>query len=101
MTNDIEAILKKLHVEKLGNYDNHFYIIHLDNSEEYAKMFSILDTYAVNTEYPVFTQNASKNTTKIVNYFETDENDVTYIIFLIANFDDDTYYMKIGEKFST
>lgn len=98
MTNDIEDILKKLHINKLGNYDNHFYIIQLADSEEYAKMFSLLDEYAINTEYPVFSQNTSKNTTKIVNYFETEENGVTYNIFLIANFDDDTYYLKIGEK---
>ena len=38
MTSDISNILKKLKITSTGTYDNHFYVIPLSNSNEYAKM---------------------------------------------------------------
>ena len=35
---------------------------------------------------------------KIVNYFEIEEDEITYNIFLFADFKNDKYYVKIGEK---
>lgn len=98
MTNNITSILKKLNLDDIGKYDNHFYIIQLKDSNEYAKMYSHLSEVAINTEYPNFGTNTNNSTVKITNYFELDFNNITYNIFLIADFNDDTYYVKIGEK---
>ena len=101
MISDIKTILNRLGIEQTGSYKNHFYVIPLANSNEYAKMYTKLDKAAINTEYPEFTKNTSGTTTKVINYFELDEDNNTYNIFLFADFDKDYYYIKIGEKLGT
>ena len=96
--NIVKKILSRLEIMDTGIYDNHFYIIDIDNSDEYAKMYTKLDKNAINTEYPEFTSNSSHATEKIVNYFELEENEITYNIFLFADFKNEKYYIKIGEK---
>lgn len=98
MISDIKTILARLQIEETGSYENHFYVIPLQDSNAYARMYTKLDKNAVNTEYPEFTKNTSNTTTKIINYFELDEDNTTYNIFLFADFDNDHYYVKIGEK---
>ena len=98
MTSDIRPVLKRLEIEDTGRYDNHFYVISLENSNEYAKMYTKLDKNAINTEYPEFTQNTNNTTTRIINYFEIEEDNISYNIFLFADFDNEKYYIKIGEK---
>ena len=98
MISDIKAMLKRLEIDKTGTYDNHFYVIALEDSNEYAKAYSALDKNAINTEYPEFTKNTNNNTTRIVNYFELEEDSVTYNIFLFADFAEGRYYIKIGER---
>lgn len=94
----IESVLKKLEIDDNGQYDNHFYVVQLKDSNEYASMYSQLCEKSTNTEYPSFGVNDSKNTTKITNYFEVEDKNITYNIFLIADFDKDKYYVKIGER---
>jgi hypothetical protein len=98
MTSDIKPILKRLQITETGSYDNHFYVIPLADSDAYARTYTLLDKNAINTEYPEFTKNTSNTTVKIVNYFEIEEDSVVYNIFLFADFDNDKYYVKIGEK---
>ena len=98
MTNNIKNILDRLGIEPTGRYENHFYIIPLDNSDAYAKMYTKLDKNAINTEYPEIISNTNNTTEKIVNYFEIEEDEITYNIFLFADFKNDKYYVKIGEK---
>ena len=99
MINDIRDILKKLDItDKRGRYDNHFYVISLDDSNEYARMYTKLDKNAVNTEFPEFEKNTNDTTTKVTNYFELDYNNYTYDIYLMADFDKDSYYIKINER---
>lgn len=98
MTNDIKAILDRLTIEETGEYSNHFYVIKLKNSDEYARVYSKLEKNAVNTEYPNFAVNTNSTTVGITNYFEVEEESTTYNIFLIADFDADVYKLKIGEK---
>jgi hypothetical protein len=98
MVNNIKDILKQLEIEDTGRYENHFYIIPLANSNEYAKMYTKLDKNAINTEYPEFTSNSSNSTVKVVNYFELEVDEIVYNIFLFADFKNDKYYIKIGEK---
>ena len=98
MITDIKNVLNRLEITQTGSYDNHFYVIPLSDSNEYAKMYTKLDKNAINTEYPEFTKNTGNTTTKIINYFEIEEDNTTYNIFLFADFDNDKYFIKIGEK---
>lgn len=92
----IKNILIRLGITETGRYDNHFYIIPITDSNEYAKMYTKLEKNAINTEYPTFGTNTSNSTVKITNYFELEENNNKYLLFLIADFDKDEYYLKIG-----
>ena len=98
MISDIKNVLKRLEIAQTGAYENHFYVIPLADSNEYARMYTKLDKNAINTEYPEFTKNTSNTTTRIINYFEIEEDNVIYNIFLFADFDNDRYFIKIGEK---
>lgn len=92
----IQNILSRLEIDDTGTYDNRFYIINIENSDEYAKMYTKLSKNAINTEFPTFGTNTNSSTVKVTNYFEIDEDNNTYNIFLIADFDKDKYYLKIG-----
>lgn len=97
MTNNIvKDILTRLDIDKTGTYDNHFYIIHFEDSNEYARIYTKLEKNAINTEYPTFGTNKHNSTLKITNYFELEEDNNKYLLFLIADFDKDEYYLKIG-----
>jgi hypothetical protein len=95
---DIRNVLQRLGLENSGRYENHFYVIPLADSNEYARTYTKLDKNAINTEYPEFTSNSNNATEKIVNYFEIEEDEITYNIFLFADFKNEKYYVKIGEK---
>ena len=97
MTN-IKNILKRLDIQETGSYQDHFYVINLKDSNDYARMYTKLDKNAINTEYPEFAKNTNETTTKITNYFEIEENNITYDIFLFADFNRDAYYLKIAER---
>lgn len=94
--NIVKNILTRLNIDATGKYDNHFYIIPIEDSDEYAKVYTKLSKNAINTEFPTFGTNTSESTVKITNYFELEEDNVKYILFLIADFDKDEYYLKIG-----
>ncbi len=94
--NVLKTILDRLQIDDTGKYDNHFYIIDLKDSDEYAKTYTKLSKNAINTEFPTFGTNTSNSTVKITNYFELEEDNDKYILFLIADFQQDKYYLKIG-----
>ena len=95
MNNPIKDILTRLDIQDTGAYDNKFYIIQIADSNEYAKVYTKLSRNAINTEFPTFGTNTSDSTVKITNYFEVEEDNDKYLIFLIADFDKDEYYLKI------
>lgn len=95
---DIKKVLKRLDIKDTGTYENQFYVIDLQDSDEYAAMYTQLSDTAINTEEPSITANTNGTTTKIVNYFEIEEDSIIYNIFLMADFANDRYYIKIGEK---
>lgn len=95
-SNVVKKILNRLGIDDTGVYDNYFYVVHLDSSDEYAKVYTKLDKNAINTEFPSFGTNTSDSTVKITNYFEIEEDNITYNLFLIADFNEDDYYLKIG-----
>ena len=94
---NISDVLKKLDINRRGRYDNKFYVIDLDDSDDYARTYTKLEQNAVNTEYPTIEKNTNDTTTKIINYFETEVGVEKYLVFLYADFENDKYYMKIGE----
>lgn len=94
---NISDVLKKLDINRRGRYDNKFYVIDLDDSDDYARTYTKLERNAVNTEYPTIEKNTNDTTMKIINYFETEVGVEKYLIFLYADFENDKYYMKIGE----
>lgn len=98
MITNIDELLKKLQIKDAGHYEDTFYVVNLQNSDEYAKMYSNLGKTAVNTENPFFETNSSHNTEAITNYFETEQDEIEYNVFLIADFKNDIYKVKIGEK---
>ena len=98
MISDIKNILARLEIDKTGRYENHFYYIPLANGDDYAKAYTKLDKNAINTEYPEITRNSSGTTIKIINYFELEEDSIVYNIFLFADFEEDKYFIKIGER---
>jgi hypothetical protein len=59
-------------------------------------MYTKLSKKAINTEYLTFGTNTNDSTVKITNYFELEEDNNKYLLFLIADFDNDNYYLKIG-----
>ena len=95
---DINKLLKKLGLPNDGRYENKFYILPIADSNEYAKTYTLLDTSATNTEFPSFELNTNSNWDKMVNYFETTLDNITYNFFLIGDLVTDSYYLKIGEK---
>lgn len=95
---DINKLLKKLGLLNDGRYENKFYILPIADSNEYAKMYTLLDANTTNTEFPSFELNTNSNLDKIVNYFETTLDNITYNFFLIGDLLNDNYYLKIGEK---
>jgi hypothetical protein len=97
MTN-ITDVLKKLGIQETGSYKDHFYVIPLANSNDYARMYTQLDKKAINTEFPEFAKNTNEATTKITNYFEIEVDNLTYDLFLFADFNNDKYYLKIAER---
>jgi hypothetical protein len=92
----IEKVLTRLGLEATGTYDNKFYVINIEDSNEYAKMYTKLSKNAIDTEFPAFGTNTNDSTVKITNYFELEEDNKKYTLFLIADFDKDKYYLKIG-----
>jgi hypothetical protein len=98
MTNDIKPLLKRLKIEDTGTYENHFYIVNIADSNEYAKMYTKLVNNTINLEYPTQENDSNKNLIKTTHYFKTTEDDITYELFLIGDLENDQYYLKIGEK---
>ena len=95
---DINKLLKKLGLPNDGRYENKFYILPIADSNEYAKTYTLPDTSTTNTEFPSFELNTNSNLDKMVNYFETTLDNITYNFFLIGDLVNDNYYLKIGEK---
>lgn len=95
----IKKLLKTLGITSgIVRTDGDFYILDLQDSNEYSKFYTLLDEKAQNTEYPSFETDTAHNTTKIINYFEYVLDEIFYNFFLIADFANDKYYLKIREQ---
>ena len=97
MLAEIDKVLKYLNLKDIGTYDDLFYIYPIKSSDEYATMHTKLDQLAKNEEYPGYVADTAKNTTKITTYFELTLDDITYGLFLIGDFENDEYRLRIKE----
>lgn len=95
---DIVKVLNRLEIGKTGHYDDEFYVIDFEDSDEAARIYTLLDKNAVNTDYPNFEVNTNNTVMKVVNYFELELDGKTYVLFLFSNYDENKYYLKIGVK---
>jgi len=90
MNNSLEQLLKDLHITKQGKMNGDKYIIQLDNSDEFSRMYTVLDKYEgadLDPEGMVMSSSSS------IMVYLTDDFDIT----LKADFDRDTYQMIIEE----
>lgn len=97
MLAEIDKVLKYLSLKDIGTYEDLFYIYPIKSSDEYATMHTKLDQLAKNEEYPGYTADTAKNITKITTYFELTLDDITYGLFLIGDFENDEYRLRIKE----
>lgn len=97
MTNDITEILDRLGLGKEGTYDNGFYVIDIDNSDDYARYQTRLSKIANDSENPSQELNTNDTLVKWTSYYTIEVNNKTYNLFLIADFEDNTYQLKIGK----
>jgi hypothetical protein len=94
--NTVKEVLTRLELDETGAYDNHFYVVQFENSDAYAKAYTKLNKNAISAEFPAFGTNTNDSTVKITHYFELEIDNETLPLFLIADFDKDKYYLKIG-----
>lgn len=97
MTSNVVKVLERLKLPNIGNYEDNGYLISLENSNEYAKYYTILTDTALNVEYPDLETNTNGNTLKIVNKFEASVAGYDYLILLTADFQEDKYSIYIQE----
>ena len=81
----MEKYLKNMGISKVGRYnDKNAYIIDIDNSDEYGKIYSILDK---NDDLEEVDEDSKITIQTSTIVFESDE----YKFTLLADFDRDTY----------
>jgi hypothetical protein len=87
----MEEFLKQLGIDgKLNKSSKNVYVLDIDNSDEYGKIYSKLDKSDLVTEVDDSSQ-ITYDTASI--QFESDE----FMITLLADFENDTYKMTIKE----
>ena len=88
----MEAFLKEIGINKIGSYSrNHSYVIDLDNSEEFGKIYSILDG---NEDLEYMDDN---NLLTVTNASMTYRYNNEYQLQLLADFNNDTYKLVVSE----
>ena len=88
----MENFLKSIGINKVGAYSkNDSYVIDLDDSEEFGKIFSTLDN---NDELEYMDEN---NLLTVSNATMTYRYNDEYQIQLLADFNNDTYKLVVNE----
>jgi len=85
-----EELSKKLGITKPGEQTEVGYVVNLDNSDEFAKVYTLLDNCSyctLNTDNMLLSDSNS-----MFNYFTDD-----FVIDLVGNFDEDTYKVVFKE----
>lgn len=98
MITNILDLLKKLEISERGSYVDEFYVIKLKNSDDYCRMYGKLDATTINLSDPSIGTNTNDSTVNVVSYFETEIDNIVYDLFLEADFNEDSYELRITEK---
>lgn len=88
--NNIETFLKELGITKDGYYDEDIYVIPLDDSDEFAKMYSILDK---SDKVELDDEFIGIDKTNSMLLYISDK----YEVKLVSNFDSDDYRIEIRD----
>lgn len=88
----MEKFIKNLNLNKSGHYENNKYIIDLSDSNEYSKMYTLLDNSSILSLDPESTQISESSSMLIYN-----DDDFKYDIKLSANYNQDEYKVIISE----
>ena len=88
----IEQLIKKLGIDKVGEYSkDNSYVIDLDSSEDFGKMYSILDRNEELEYLEDYSLLTVDNSSLLYNY-----NDA-FQIALISDFNNDSYKIVVSE----
>lgn len=88
----IEQLIKKLGINKVGEYSkDNSYVIDLDSSEDFGKMYSILDRNEELEYLEDYSLLTVDNSSLLYNY-----NDA-FQIALISDFNNDSYKIVVSE----
>lgn len=90
MSDKLEKLLTDLNIKKEGKMSGESYIVVLDNSDEYSRMYTALDNFDgafLDPEGMIMS-----DSTGLMTYL-TDDFDIT----LRADFDNDKYYLVVEE----
>lgn len=88
----MEKFIKNLNLNKSGHYENNKYIIDLSDSNEYSKMYTLLDNSSLVSLDPESTQISESSSMLIYN-----DDDLKFDIKLSANYNQDEYKIIISE----
>ena len=89
MNDKLKELLDSLYITKPGKMNGDKYIITLSNSDEYSKMYTLLDKSDASLDPEGMIMSSSDS---MMTYL-TDDFDIT----LKADFDNDRYYLIIEE----
>lgn len=86
----MEKFIKKLGIKKIGHYEGNTYIIEFEDSDEYSRAYTVLDSsnlVDLDEETVLVSENSS-----MLTYYATN-----YECTLIGNFDKDVYRLNVKE----
>ena len=86
----LEQLIKKLNFKQHGEYNKNKYVITLDNSDEFAAAFTILDDSGLELDTDAVL--ISDHGNMFIYRFED------FVVKLIGNFDNDDYRVEIGKE---
>ena len=94
---NITELLDRLGFEKNGRWENGFYVIPIPDSDTFALYETRLSMRANDSENPSQESNTNRSLVKWTDYYTIDVNNITYNLFLIADFENNEYLLKIKE----
>lgn len=86
----LEQLIKKLNFKQHGEYNKNKYVITLDNSDEFAAAFTVLDDSGLelDTDAVLISDHGNMFIYRLEDF----------VVKLIGNFDNDDYRVEIGKE---
>lgn len=86
----LEQLIKKLNFKQSGEYKNNKYVITLENSDEFAAAFTVLEDSGLELDNEAVLISDHGN----MFIYRVDD----FVVKLIGNFDNDDYRVEIGKE---